>query len=187
MPASGGDLEGDEELVAPAVHQQQEGLAVLGAGRLGQAFHLLRVGHRLGTDLPDDIAGPQSLFRRRATILDGHDDDAVDVVGDAHLLPQVRGEPGQGQAERFDRLDSGLGRSLVARDDIFVLPGGLTRVALRRGSCVVNSSQGGGSKDTWVLADTDSIPFMKAAAPQDAASQSQLQSSGNGNGNGSKG
>ena len=35
--------------------------------------------------------------------------------------------------------------------DVFVLPGGLTRVALRRGSLVVNSSQGGGSKDTWVL------------------------------------
>jgi len=35
--------------------------------------------------------------------------------------------------------------------DIFVLPGGLTRVALRKGSLVVNSSQGGGSKDTWVL------------------------------------
>ena len=32
-----------------------------------------------------------------------------------------------------------------------VLPGGLTRVALPRGSLVVNSSQGGGSKDTWVL------------------------------------
>ncbi|MCA9153487.1 MAG: circularly permuted type 2 ATP-grasp protein [Planctomycetales bacterium] len=35
--------------------------------------------------------------------------------------------------------------------DIYVLPGGLTRVALREGSMVVNSSQGGGSKDTWVL------------------------------------
>jgi uncharacterized circularly permuted ATP-grasp superfamily protein len=34
-----------------------------------------------------------------------------------------------------------------------VVPGGLTRVALRRGSLVVNSSQGGGSKDTWVLAE----------------------------------
>ena len=34
---------------------------------------------------------------------------------------------------------------------ISILPGGLTRVALRRGSLVVNSSQGGGSKDTWVL------------------------------------
>ena len=37
--------------------------------------------------------------------------------------------------------------------EIFVLPGGLTRVALKNGSLVVNSSQGGGSKDTWVLAD----------------------------------
>jgi uncharacterized circularly permuted ATP-grasp superfamily protein len=37
--------------------------------------------------------------------------------------------------------------------DIHVLPGGLTRVALRKGSLVVNSSQGGGSKDTWVLAE----------------------------------
>lgn len=37
--------------------------------------------------------------------------------------------------------------------DIFVLPGGLTRVALVAGSMVVNSSQGGGSKDTWVLND----------------------------------
>jgi uncharacterized circularly permuted ATP-grasp superfamily protein len=35
--------------------------------------------------------------------------------------------------------------------DIYVHPGGLTRVALKRGSLVVNSSQGGGSKDTWVL------------------------------------
>ncbi len=38
--------------------------------------------------------------------------------------------------------------------EIFVLPGGLTRVALKKGSLVVNSSQGGGSKDTWVLADS---------------------------------
>ncbi len=37
--------------------------------------------------------------------------------------------------------------------EIWVLPGGLTRVALQKGSLVVNSSQGGGSKDTWVLAD----------------------------------
>ncbi len=36
-------------------------------------------------------------------------------------------------------------------DQVSIAPGGLTRVALRRGSLVVNSSQGGGSKDTWVL------------------------------------
>jgi uncharacterized circularly permuted ATP-grasp superfamily protein len=39
--------------------------------------------------------------------------------------------------------------------DIHVVPGGLTRVALTKGSLVVNSSQGGGSKDTWVLADAE--------------------------------
>jgi uncharacterized circularly permuted ATP-grasp superfamily protein len=38
-------------------------------------------------------------------------------------------------------------------DTVTVVPGGLTRVALKKGSLVVNSSQGGGSKDTWVLAD----------------------------------
>jgi uncharacterized circularly permuted ATP-grasp superfamily protein len=36
---------------------------------------------------------------------------------------------------------------------VTLVPGGLTRVALREGSLVVNSSQGGGTKDTWVLED----------------------------------
>ena len=40
---------------------------------------------------------------------------------------------------------------IICGKDTFVLPGGLTRVALRKGNLVVNSSQGGGSKDTWVL------------------------------------
>jgi uncharacterized circularly permuted ATP-grasp superfamily protein len=42
---------------------------------------------------------------------------------------------------------------LCSGDSCTVVPGGLTRVALKRGSLVVNSSQGGGSKDTWVLAE----------------------------------
>jgi uncharacterized circularly permuted ATP-grasp superfamily protein len=42
--------------------------------------------------------------------------------------------------------------ALCGPDGIHIVPGGLTRVALREGSLVVNSSQGGGSKDTWVLA-----------------------------------
>ena len=41
---------------------------------------------------------------------------------------------------------------LAGRDRVRTVPGGLTRVALERGSLVVNSSQGGGTKDTWVLA-----------------------------------
>jgi uncharacterized circularly permuted ATP-grasp superfamily protein len=42
---------------------------------------------------------------------------------------------------------------VLAGTEIRVVPGGLTRVALREGSLVVNSSQGGGTKDTWVLHD----------------------------------
>jgi len=42
---------------------------------------------------------------------------------------------------------------VLAGDRIRVTPGGLTRVALKKGSLVVNSSQGGGTKDTWVLED----------------------------------
>ena len=38
-------------------------------------------------------------------------------------------------------------------DEVRLVPGGLTRVALRKGSLVVNSSQGGGTKDTWILQD----------------------------------
>jgi uncharacterized circularly permuted ATP-grasp superfamily protein len=41
--------------------------------------------------------------------------------------------------------------TLLGKDKSYVLKSGLTRVALRRGNLIVNSSQGGGSKDTWVL------------------------------------
>ncbi len=42
---------------------------------------------------------------------------------------------------------------VLVSDNIHIVPGGLTRVALKKGSLVVNSSQGGGTKDTWVLED----------------------------------
>ena len=42
---------------------------------------------------------------------------------------------------------------VLVSDQIRIVPGGLTRVALKPGSLVVNSSQGGGTKDTWVLDD----------------------------------
>ncbi|HEX5631622.1 MAG TPA: circularly permuted type 2 ATP-grasp protein, partial [Gemmatimonadales bacterium] len=44
---------------------------------------------------------------------------------------------------------------IVTGASTWIVPGGLTRTALRRGSYVVNSSQGGGSKDTWVLGGED--------------------------------
>jgi uncharacterized circularly permuted ATP-grasp superfamily protein len=51
---------------------------------------------------------------------------------------------------------------VLCGERVVVIPGGLTRVALPRGSLVVNSSQGGGSKDTWVLA---SPPASRTPAP----------------------
>ena len=55
--------------------------------------------------------------------------------------------------DRFEGRHVDLRPYILYGKDIYVLPGGLTRVALRKGSLVVNSSQGGGSKDTWVLAE----------------------------------
>jgi uncharacterized circularly permuted ATP-grasp superfamily protein len=66
---------------------------------------------------------------------------------------------------------------LCGKDDVTIVPGGLTRVALRKGSYVVNSSQGGGSKDTWVLfEDDDSDPPSAAAQTQTLGSMTQTQS-----------
>ncbi len=61
--------------------------------------------------------------------------------------PPVR--PSSRAASR--RATSTCGRSCCTGREIRIVPGGLTRVALREGSLVVNSSQGGGTKDTWVL------------------------------------
>ena len=79
---------------------------------------------------------------------------------------QMRHDPGNYIAQPLVRLSShptyldgnyeprriDLRPFILYGDRIRVLPGGLSRVALRSGSYVVNSSQGGGSKDTWVLA-----------------------------------
>ena len=64
---------------------------------------------------------------------------------------------------KFEGRHVDLRPYILYGEDIFVLPGGLTRVALKKGSLVVNSSQGGGSKDTWVI----------ASSPQQTQSQQQ--------------
>ena len=55
--------------------------------------------------------------------------------------------------ERVEPRHVDLRPYVLYGDTVTVVPGGLTRVALKKGSLVVNSSQGGGSKDTWVLAE----------------------------------
>ena len=54
--------------------------------------------------------------------------------------------------DHFEGRHVDLRPFVLSGEKVEVIPGGLTRVALRKGSLIVNSSQGGGSKDTWVLA-----------------------------------
>jgi uncharacterized circularly permuted ATP-grasp superfamily protein len=56
---------------------------------------------------------------------------------------------------RFRRTHQDLRPFILTGPDVHVTSGGLTRVALRPGSLVVNSSQGGGSRDTWVMSEDD--------------------------------
>jgi uncharacterized circularly permuted ATP-grasp superfamily protein len=55
----------------------------------------------------------------------------------------------------FRRGHQDLRPFVLTGPDVYVTPGGLTRVALKPGSLVVNSSQGGGSRDTWVVTDSE--------------------------------
>ena len=68
---------------------------------------------------------------------------------------------------QFEPCHVDLRPYILVGEKITIVPGGLTRVALKRGSLVVNSSQGGGSKDTWVLEEA-----------QSGQNQSQSQSQG---------
>jgi uncharacterized circularly permuted ATP-grasp superfamily protein len=126
----------------------------------------------------------------------------------ARLRATIQSDPRQWIAQRVVQLstaptlcEGGLAprhldlRPFAVNDgqDVWVLPGGLTRVALGEGQLVVNSSQGGGSKDTWVLAadGTDDEPEspragvrITSSAPdvgpfaQALASQQQQQQQG---------
>ncbi|NRF70024.1 circularly permuted type 2 ATP-grasp protein [Aquincola sp. S2] len=69
---------------------------------------------------------------------------------------------------------------VLSGKSVQMVPGGLTRVALKEGSLVVNSSQGGGTKDTWVLEDEpgrDTVPGALTSMGQSSQSQTQSQSS----------
>jgi len=65
---------------------------------------------------------------------------------------------------RLRRAHQDLRPFVLTGPDVRVTPGGLTRVALRPGSLIVNSSQGGGSRDTWVMAD-DSMEIATKSEP----------------------
>jgi uncharacterized circularly permuted ATP-grasp superfamily protein len=107
----------------------------------------------------------------------------------ASLAAAVRSDPSQWVAQEMVRLSTvptvqhdgtlaprhvDLRPFAIYGEQIRIVPGGLTRVALEAGTMVVNSSRGGGSKDTWVLADDDEsvtseppiqVPFQPPALP----------------------
>jgi len=68
---------------------------------------------------------------------------------------------------------------VLSGKEVQMVPGGLTRVALKDGSLVVNSSQGGGTKDTWILESDGTVPVQSQPSGQSQSqTQSQLQSGG---------
>jgi uncharacterized circularly permuted ATP-grasp superfamily protein len=72
--------------------------------------------------------------------------------------------------DHFEGRHVDLRPYVLCGKEIYVLPGGLTRVAMRKGSLVVNSSQGGGSKDTWVLSQD---PALQGLSQRQSQSQEQ--------------
>jgi len=96
------------------------------------------------------LIGPQASKKERAAFADRIRQDPRKYIAQPRIeLSTCPTWTGSRMEPR--RVD--LRPYVVTGSSSWVLPGGLTRVALRRGSYVVNSSQGGGSKDTWVLGD----------------------------------
>lgn len=97
------------------------------------------------------LIGPESSKAERAKYLDGVRADPANYIAQPVIRlsthPSYRADTGACEPCHVD-----LRPYVLVGEEITVVPGGLTRVALKRGSLVVNSSQGGGSKDTWVLA-----------------------------------
>ena len=139
--------------------------------------------------LVDDPARKEALPRRDELVfkrVDGSGGKGL-VIGPVasgaeldDLLIEVEADPRHWIAQRVVALSTSptwVDHSMVRRhvdlrpfvvndgEDIWVLPGGLTRVALREGGLVVNSSQGGGSKDTWVVGGGVSMPILPPRQP----------------------
>ncbi|WP_414687787.1 circularly permuted type 2 ATP-grasp protein [Mycobacterium sp.] len=101
------------------------------------------------------VFGPEASAQERAAVAKKIRDDPRGWIAQPVMqLSTVPTRVGNELAPRYVDL-----RPFAVNDgdEVWVLPGGLTRVALQEGSLVVNSSQGGGSKDTWVLAPRASL------------------------------
>ncbi|MGI9644149.1 MAG: circularly permuted type 2 ATP-grasp protein [Ilumatobacteraceae bacterium] len=113
-----------------------------------------------------DRATPEELDEARRNVLDDPRNWVAQPILDLSTAPTLVEE-----GLRPRHLD--LRPFILTGEHSYVTPGGLTRVALREGSLVVNSSQGGGSKDTWIVdAPSQAQPHTQAQT------QSQQQSAG---------
>jgi uncharacterized circularly permuted ATP-grasp superfamily protein len=96
------------------------------------------------------LMGPHATKEEREKFRHAIEADPRNYIGQPMISlsrhPTFIGESGTLEGRHID-----LRPYILYGKKTTVIPGGLTRVALRRGSLVVNSSQGGGSKDTWVL------------------------------------
>jgi uncharacterized circularly permuted ATP-grasp superfamily protein len=115
------------------------------------------------------LVGPHSTQKERAQFAEKIKANPRNYIAQPTLalsrVPTIVGD-------HFEGRHVDLRPYILYGRDIFVLPGGLTRVALKKGSLVVNSSQGGGSKDTWVLAD--SPPGAPQPAPLAPAMEKEV-------------
>jgi uncharacterized circularly permuted ATP-grasp superfamily protein len=97
------------------------------------------------------LIGPASTAKQRAEFRDVLRAKPRDYIAQPVIALSVH--PTFVDGGRLEGRHVDLRPFILCGEKITVVPGALTRVALPRGSLVVNSSQGGGSKDTWVLAD----------------------------------
>jgi uncharacterized circularly permuted ATP-grasp superfamily protein len=95
------------------------------------------------------LMGHQASQKERDVFAEKIRDDPRNFI--AQPVVELSQHPSLCDGERFEGRRIDLRPYILYGEKVIVMPGGLTRVALRKGSLVVNSSQGGGSKDTWVL------------------------------------
>ncbi len=119
------------------------------------------------------LMGPQSTQQQRDSYVDLIKGNPRNYIAQPMLnlstVPTLVGD--QLQPRHVD-----LRPFVLCGDDIYVMPGGLTRVALTEGSMIVNSSQGGGSKDTWVIEHSSNGQMQSQSQDNQGQFQSQSQS-----------
>jgi len=127
------------------------------------------------------LMGPQASRAERDDFADKIRSDPRNFI--AQPLVQISRAPAFiPESGGFEGRHIDLRPYILMGEEISIIPGGLTRVALRKGSYVVNSSQGGGSEDTWVLARPGTSAGAGAISAQTQSmpgmSQSQLNGAG---------